>query len=72
MGKSAITSLGKGAIGVAKDVLAGKDFKESALDGLKEAGEDILDNTLDTLSGKKKRKAPARRYRRVKRHRSIF
>ena len=69
--KSAIMSLGKGAIGVAKDVLAGKDFKESALDGLKEAGENILDNTLDTLSDKK-RKAPARRYRRVKRHRSIF
>ena len=71
VGKSAITSLGKGAIGVAKDVLAGKDFKESALDGLKEAGEDILDNTLDTLSGKK-RKTPARRYRRVKRQRTIF
>ena len=71
MGKSAITSLGKGAIGVAKDVLAGKDFKESALDGLKEAGEDILDNTLDTLSGKK-RKAPARRYKRVQRRRIIF
>ena len=71
VGKSAIHSLGKGAIGVAKDVLAGKNFQESALDGLREAGEDIHDNTLDRLSGEK-RKAPARRPKRGKRRGTIL
>ena len=70
VGKSALKSIGRGAIGVAKDVLAGKDFKESALDGLKEAGGEILDSTLDNIPSRK-RKAPSRRNR-SKRQRSIL
>ena len=62
VGKSALKSIGRGAIGVAKDVLAGKDFKESAIDGLNEAGEEILDSTLDNIPSRK-RKAPNRRKR---------
>ena len=70
VGKSALKSIGRGAIGVAKDVLAGKDFKESALDGLKEAGGEILDSTLDNIPSRK-RKAPSRRNK-SKRQRSIL
>ena len=70
VGKSALKSIGRGAIGVAKDALAGKDFKESAIDGLKEAGEEILDSTLDNIPSRK-RKAPSRRNR-SKRQRSIL
>ena len=62
VGKSALKSIGRGAIGVAKDVLAGK---ESALDGLKEAGGKILDSTLDNMAPRK-RKASSRRSRQKK------
>ena len=70
VGKSALKSIGRGAIGIAKDVLAGKDFKESALDSLKEAGGEILDSTLDNIPSHK-RKATSRRNR-SKRQRSIL
>ena len=65
VGRSALKSIGRGAIGVAKDVLAGKDLKESALDGLKEAGGDILHSTLDNIAPRKC-KASSRRSRQKK------
>jgi len=70
VGKSALSSIGKRAIGVAKDVMEGRNFKESALNNLKAAGGDILDSTVNAVS--RKRKAGGRKGRRSKRHKSIL
>ena len=50
VGKAALSSFGKQAVGVAKDVLAGRDFKESALEGLKAAGGDMLDEGISAMT----------------------
>ena len=72
VGKSALSSLGKRAIGVAKDVIEGRDFKESAMDGLKAAGGDVLDDTVEAISGTRKRKAIKKRGKRNKRQRTVI
>ena len=54
VGRSALSSLGRRAVGVAKDVMGGKSFKDSALDNLKEAGGEILDDTVQSFTKKRK------------------
>ena len=72
VGRSALSALGKGAIGVAKDVMDGKSFGESALNNLKAAGGDLLDDAADSISRKRKRTGGGGRKKRVKRQRSII
>lgn len=61
VGKSAAMNLGKQALHVARDVLDGKNFKESAMSGLRSAGGDVLDDAIGGFGGNKsrKRKAPS-------------
>lgn len=73
VGKSALSSLGKQAMGVAKDVLAGKNFKESALGGLRAAGGEMLDDTVQRIGGGgRKRKRANTGGRRSKRTKNIL
>lgn len=51
LAKTAVTSLGKRAIGVAGDILRGENAGESALRGLKNVGGDILSGAHDQIDG---------------------
>lgn len=54
--KGLAKSVGKRAIGVARDALDGKDFKSSAIQGLRNVGGDVLDDVFTAVSSPRKRK----------------
>ena len=72
VGKAALSSLGKQAVGVAKDVLAGRDFKESALEGLKTAGGELLDEGVSALSSGGRKRKSKKKGKSAKRRKNII
>jgi hypothetical protein len=75
---SAVKSIGKQALNVVGDVASGKDFKASALSGLKNVGSDVMNDVFQAVSktsngGRKRRNNSRRRGSTKKRKdRSIF
>ena len=57
LAKSAVKSVGRQALNVAKDVARGGDFKSSAMRGLRNVGGDVMDDVFQSIDGgRKKRK----------------
>ena len=48
---SAVKTVGKQALNVARDVIAGDDFKSSALRGLKNVGGEVMRDVVSTVAG---------------------
>lgn len=59
LGGAAVRSLGKHAVGALGNVLDGRSFKESALNGVRGVGGDVFREV--TGGGSRKRNAPSRR-----------
>ena len=51
LAQSAVKSVGRQALNVAKDVASGRDFKESALDGLHGLGGDVINDVVNAVGG---------------------
>ena len=58
-GKSAARSVGRHAMNVARDVLAGEVLQTSALRNLKAGGADVLNDIVDSPKPSRKRKRAA-------------
>lgn len=56
IGKSAARSVGRHAMNVARDVLAGEDLQTSALRNLKTGGVEVLNDIMDSPAPSRKRK----------------
>ena len=58
-GKSAARTVGRHAMNVARDVIAGEDLQTSALRNLKAGGADVLNDIMDSPKPSRKRKRAA-------------
>lgn len=64
--KSAVKSVGRQALNVVEDVASGRNFKDSAMDGLHALGGDVMDDMVGAVRGGSKRKRPASKKRQKK------
>jgi hypothetical protein len=72
LAKSAAKSVGKHALNVVGDVIQGRDFKTSAMRGLKNVGGEMVSNVFEEVSGQKRKARKPKKGGKRKRARGLI